>query len=113
MYTKEYSPEGNHWPKSAYGMSKLFLTIHTKFFTQKYPDYTFFSFCPGFTKTDLTNGNGFRSADEASLRGTMLALSTDYDKHSGSFFANLKLSDDDVLALKNNWIDMLKIRIYK
>ena len=79
------------WPTSAYGISKLGVTIlttlHQNWFDQNQPErnITFYSCCPGFVLTDMTKKkkgqDGMVTPDEGAYTVVYLALLTE-DKAS-------------------------------
>ncbi|XP_073013552.1 (+)-neomenthol dehydrogenase [Typha latifolia] len=78
------------WPKvwTDYAVSKLALNAYSRWLAkqQEGRGLSVNCFCPGFTRTAMTRGQGSRTADEAAEVGAMLALLPLDKLPTGKFF---------------------------
>lgn len=85
---KEGALKINGWPLhfSAYTVSKAAVNAYTRSAAPKYgPKFKINCVCPGSVQTDMTQGIGLSTAEQAAAAPVKLALLTD-DAPSGQFF---------------------------
>ncbi|KAL5576302.1 hypothetical protein UlMin_018001 [Ulmus minor] len=78
------------WPElwTDYAVSKLALNAYTRVLAKRFEGrgLSVNSFCPGFTQTSMTRGQGSHSADAAAHLGVSLALLPPQDLPTGKLF---------------------------
>ena len=103
IYQKEFYNliESKKWPTSVYSVSKIFLTLHCYLFTKIYKEYTFYAFCPGWCRTELTKlcGKAPRSAYDGAETCDNLIFEEIDSKLNGLFFTDCKQLDIEDLNL--------------
>ncbi|NP_001231661.1 carbonyl reductase [NADPH] 3 [Phacochoerus africanus] len=72
--------EREGWPSSAYGVSKLGVTVLSRILAQRLDEkrkadrILLNACCPGWVKTDMTGGQGFETVEEGAVTPVYLAL---------------------------------------
>jgi len=110
---KDKNNLGN-WPKSAYGMSKVGVSMYTRILAGKSECKNVFvaAMCPGYVATDMSSHRGTRTPDQGAWAITRLAtMPLGKTSPSGVFWAaffeeSLKKDDD-----KNKWKDVVELRV--
>lgn len=86
--------EPNGWPEHSYGMSKVALMALTRIQARAVGDKLLVLNCtPGWCRTDLTHGEGNRSAEEGADVIVWLASVPAKELTSGGFYGDRKLLD--------------------
>ncbi|KAH0918962.1 hypothetical protein HID58_026622 [Brassica napus] len=82
--------EKNGWPEnwSDYAVSKMALNAYSRVLARRYDGkkLSVNCFCPGFTRTSMTGGQGTHTAEEAAATIAMLVLLPPEKLTSGKFF---------------------------
>lgn len=82
--------ESRGWPElwTDYAVSKMALSAYTRVLAKRYAGLglSVNCYCPGFTQTAMTRGNGTHTADDAAETGARLALLPPHQLHNGKFF---------------------------
>ena len=104
IYQKEFYDlkASKKWPTSVYSVSKIFLSIHCFLLTKIYKDYTFYAFCPGWCKTELTklcSNKAPRSAYDGAKTCTYLIFEKINTEYNGLFFSDCKQNDIEKIDL--------------
>ncbi|KAJ9558859.1 hypothetical protein OSB04_013473 [Centaurea solstitialis] len=87
---KDGSWEKQGWPKiwTDYSVSKLALNAYSRLLAKQYRGVVSVNcFCPGFTQTAMTDGQGKHSADDAAQMAATLALLLPSRLTTGKFYA--------------------------
>lgn len=78
------------WPRywTDYAVSKLALNAYSRVLAKRYQGcgLSVNCFCPGFTRTSMTNGNGTHTPDHAATLAATLALLPPQHLPTGKFF---------------------------
>jgi carbonyl reductase 1 len=90
--------EKSGWPlKDPYGVSKLAVMAHTERFAEdaavQSKSIAVNSMCPGYCKTDMTRGGGFKTPAEGADTMVWLATSADVQGITGKHFTDRKQVD--------------------
>lgn len=84
------------WPKlwTDYSVSKLALNAYSRVLAKKFKGYglSVNCFCPGFTKTAMTRGQGNHTAEQAAEIGACVVLMSPDQLPTGKFFTGSKPS---------------------
>ncbi|KAL5990820.1 hypothetical protein ACLOJK_011725 [Asimina triloba] len=87
---------GGGWPKvwTDYAVSKLALNAYSRLLARRQERHRLSvnCFCPGFTKTSMTGGQGSHTADDAAHIGASIALLPHHNLPTGKFFIGYKIS---------------------
>jgi carbonyl reductase 1 len=91
------------WPQSAYGISKIAVNAYATILA-KHPELlrrriTINTCCPGYCQTDMSSGQGDKTAEEGADTPTWLALSPECEGISGRFWGERRELD----FLKGHW----------
>jgi len=105
--------ELGHWPKSAYGMSKVGVSMYSRILAKKSECKNVFvaAMCPGYVATDMSSNKGPRNVEQGALAATKLATMTlNKNTPTGSFWAAFyehKFKKDED---KSKWKDVAELK---
>jgi len=101
------------WPRSAYGMSKVGVSMYTRILATKSECKNIFvaAMCPGYVATDMSSHKGPRTPDQGAWAATQLAtMPLSKNTPSGAFWATFY---DEKLAKmedKTKWKDVAELQ---
>jgi len=110
-----------YWPKSAYGMSKVGVSMYSRILAKKPECKNVFvaAMCPGYVATDMSSYKGQRTIDQGAWAATQLAtMPLNKNTPSGVFWAAFyddklkKEEKDDKLKKeeKDKWKDVVELQ---
>ena len=95
------SYESKGYPKTAYGMSKVGVSIMTRIFAREMKNgITINCGCPGWCRTDMAGDKAPRAPEDGAKTFSTIALMSSENMPNGEFWEDEKVSD---LTRKPNW----------
>jgi len=89
------------YPKSAYGMSKIGVSMYSRILSKNNKNFFIVSYCPGYCQTSMTSGNGQRTANDGAKGIALLCLKKNLK--SGHFYT-VNLDNGPKLEIHGDWI---------